>query len=112
MTPMLSVLFDSISIQEDEAVGVRAVVSATSAVLLHRILNDLETVTTTANAYIEMQAKSWFIAKEAQPPRKGSLALALRTDEDTSSPRDHSPWDHPSAEGRHPAHDATPILFL
>ena len=54
MTPMLSVLFDSISIQEDETVGVRSVVSAASAVFLHRILDDLETVTTTANTYVEM----------------------------------------------------------
>jgi len=81
-------LRDPISIQQDESVRVRAVVFGAPPVLLYRVLNDIETVTASANAYVEMKVEPSFFAEAAQPRCERSFAIAFGTNKDTSSLRD------------------------
>ena len=53
ITTMHSVFFDPIGIQENQSGRICAVIP-TSPVLFHRVFNDLETISSTADTHVEM----------------------------------------------------------
>ena len=83
----------------------------TLAILFYRVFDDPKTVSSSADANIEMDVETSLFTKIAQPFRKGPFAFALGTDKDAPSLGNCSaPCHLSSAEGGQPAHNTASVL--